>query len=387
MEGAEEPSPRRSMPRKKTCIHCKVHVASLKRHFGQAPVCRDKERRRAAKEETEASAQEGTTSGAQALFKDVIKTMVADNLAALEYDKAAPPHIIDGVVVAVKRWLDMCKAELRAMVTDASLPKATIGKMHTIIDETLDIFKGLESRHLRKTFLKETEPYIEPDEIDYGSITIKTKDTNGFTYGSRAIKQTSVHLPISETLIRRLQHCRRTRDLCIESSDKWKTGDLFQQSELGGCLNRRGCAGIARGLPQVTSPDTCHCALYLCAVPDTIADITDARVCRFHERLFKKATPAEQNQLRLAIGIYDDGIEVRYSLAAALAAGLAAAPRPPPSPPPSPRAICPARVCVETRKFMVSSQRVADGLPCKTAVQQASSVKKRKEELARAWHW
>ena len=45
-----------------------------------------------------------------------------------------------------------------------------------------------------------------------------------------------------------------------------------------------------------------------------------------------------------------------------------------------------ARACASTRNFIVSSERNTDGLACSTAVQHASSVKKRNDELARAWH-
>lgn len=82
-------------------------------------------------------------------------------------------------------------------------------------------------------------------------------------------------VPIIDTLQRLLQRDARARVLIRDASDTWKSGKLWRVEA------------------------------------ETLTDVPDGNVCRFHPELMKKAVePCDAiPELRLAIGIYQDGIE------------------------------------------------------------------------------
>jgi len=80
---------------------------------------------------------------------------------------------------------------------------------------------------------------------------------------------------VVSTLSRLLQYNPVAREHCIATSTEWKKGTLWKQQA------------------------------------EVIADVTDGNNCRFHPHLMRPATDLESRDIRIGIGFYGDGIEVR----------------------------------------------------------------------------
>ena len=148
-------------------------------------------------------------------------------------------------------------------------------QLYRAIDETLNVYAGLETASKRTANDRERFPHIQPVTRKVGETTHAQRDDSGFVYRSKKVVHKVVDVPIVATLVRLLQHDERARFHCIPKSNELKCGEHWR-------------AGPA----------------------EAIADIWDARLARDHPHLMRPATEDECNDLRLGIEIYQDGIEV-----------------------------------------------------------------------------
>lgn len=195
----------------------------------------------------------------ETLYHNVLREMVSDDIAHLRYERYKSEAEIEECLRQFRRWITFASQELELVLVGKVKPEWE-EVFPSIIQNILNIFKGLETPASRLAFLKKSKPFIEPIVRDFGE-------------GGHC-----VDLPVAQTLTRFLQHNKVGREHCIASSDRWKTGcDWKREAPI-------------------------------------IADVMDGNNSRFHPELMRPAAACEAHDLRIAIGFYDDGIEVGNTL-------------------------------------------------------------------------
>ena len=187
--------------------------------------------------------------------------MVAADLADLRFEHGLNQEGIAALQSSVRRWMkdvaqDAVK-ELEALVQSGLL--ATERAQRVADKVCVDIFAELSTAKKELSQMKRGTPYLEPRTTTIGSETIASFD-------------------LGDLYARHLQSNESFRKLVVRKSDAWKTGDKWQ------------------------------------APPSVLADIEDGVAMRFHPHLMRPATADEAIDLRIAINVNADDIEVRAGL-------------------------------------------------------------------------
>lgn len=244
------------MPR---CPCCSMVKTSLVHHYARSTQCREAAQKAWGDDtkENQNPSSCNVNSCVNSLYHNILKEMVSDDLAELRYGSYVPDSEIERMLRLVRHWLGFAGQELKQLITPfAKAGGGATNCIERIVDNCLDIFSGLETPALRRSYLERTKPYIKP--------VIRPIKGVGHV----------VDLPLVSTLTRLLQHSDSARKACIERSEEWKKGDKWRKEA------------------------------------DLISDVDCGNNVRFHPELMRPALPHEANDLRIALGFYGDGIEV-----------------------------------------------------------------------------
>ena len=152
-------------------------------------------------------------------------------------------------------WNKQRVHELRQELSPFLLPNADPEALAQVLD--CDFFKGLETHKLEIAEMRRGVPYLEPRVVKLGD------------------NEEVVSFSIIDLITRRLQHDIEYRKRCIEKSDEWKTGEKWNVEEDG-----------------------------------EIKDFDDGVEARFHPHLMRQATVDEKDDVRIAVDLNADDIEV-----------------------------------------------------------------------------
>ncbi len=187
---------------------------------------------------------------------DALQDQVANDLSDLRFEHGLDGPGIDFVKVAVNRWdaeADTTRlARLRALVphnvTTQQLKDALCVKK----------FDQLSTQKQELAFMRRRDvPSLEPRVVDVGD------------------SEHVVSFDLGDLITRKLQHDKHYREQCIEKSEEWKLGEHWNKEPDG-----------------------------------EIANFDDGVVARFHPHLMRPATDDELIDLRVAINLNADDIEV-----------------------------------------------------------------------------
>ena len=189
--------------------------------------------------------------------------MVAADLADLRFEHGLNQEGIAALQSSVRRWMkdvahDVAK-ELEALVQSGLLATERAQRVADKVD--VDFFAALSTAHQELMQMKKGTRYLEPRITTIGSETVASFD-------------------LGELFARHLQTDESFRKLVVRKSDAWKTGEKWKTQ------------------------------------PTALADIEDGVAMRFHPHLLRPATSDEAIDLRIAINVNADDIEVRRSLPA-----------------------------------------------------------------------
>ena len=184
--------------------------------------------------------------------------MIAADLADLRFEHGLTQEGITAVQSSVRRWMkdvaqDAAK-ELEALVQSGLLATERAQRVADKVD--VDIFAALSSAKKELSQMKKGTPYLEPRVTRIGS-------------------ESGASFDLGDLYARHLQSDESFRKLVVSKSDKWKTGDKWKKR------------------------------------PTELADIEDGVAMRFHPHLLRPATADEAIDLRIAINVNADDIEVR----------------------------------------------------------------------------
>ena len=189
--------------------------------------------------------------------------MVAADLADLRFEHGLNQEGIAALQSSVRRWMkdvahDVVK-ELEALVQSGLLATERAQRVADKVD--VDFFAALSTAHQELMQMKKGTRYLEPRITTIGSETVASFD-------------------LAELFARHLQTDESFRKLVVRKSDAWKTGEKWKTQ------------------------------------PTALTDIEDGVAMRFHPHLLRPATSDEAIDLRIAINVNADDIEVRRSLPA-----------------------------------------------------------------------
>ena len=249
------------------CGACERPIRSLAAHLRENPPCRphyddsDSDSHCSGDFPVEDSDDEETRELLDAGHSSTRVQMVAADLADLRFEHGLNQEGIAALQSSVRRWMkdvaqDAVK-ELEALVQSGLL--ATERAQRVADKVVVDIFAELSTAKKELSQMKRGTPYLEPRTTTIGSETIASFD-------------------LGDLYARHLQSNESFRKLVVRKSDAWKTGDKWQ------------------------------------APPSVLADIEDGVAMRFHPHLMRPATADEAIDLRIAINVNADDIEVRAGL-------------------------------------------------------------------------
>lgn len=244
------------------CPGCRKEKASLVHHYAVKESCRRAAHLASAalhgQQQAQHSAQGAHNAAADSLYHHIMRDMVSEDIADRRYSAYIEESCIEHFLRMVRKWLAFAADELKLALKE-HLKEHCVEAGNKAIDSSLDIFNGLETPALRYAYLKRTHPFIQPIIRSFGPVGH------------------AVDLPVVSTLSRLLQYNPVAREHCIATSTEWKKGTLWKQQA------------------------------------EVIADVTDGNNCRFHPHLMRPATDLESRDIRIGIGFYGDGIEVRLN--------------------------------------------------------------------------
>lgn len=247
------------------CDACGQHYNVLAQHFVRHPGCRlqyfgsDGED----SDEEAAPPPKPPSSLADEAAEGCRLDWVSNDVSDMRFEHGLDGPAIDFVKHSSRRWLDLAaRTSARRL---APLLKDGVSREAVLEALAFDLFKDLGSPKQEAAYMRKNLPYLEPRVAPLG-------DADGDV----------VSFDLGDLLERKLQNDPSFRRACIEKSDEWKRGELWQQSP----------SGVMR-------------------------DLDDGVAARFHPELMRPATVDEALDLRIGIILNADDVEVANPLGTA----------------------------------------------------------------------
>ena len=179
---------------------------------------------------------------------EMLMDQVAQDLMAMRYEHGFSEPDIEITKRAAERWIKgACSvAALQLMKTELLAPSTTIENLKTAL--SVDIFHGLQTKAQELAAAKREVPYLEPRVV--------YPDGNGKG-------EPIVSFDQAEIYFRRLNHDTAFRKKIVAKSDELKTGTKYQVQ------------------------------------PDSLDDILDGTVARWHPHIHRPATEDEKDDVRI----------------------------------------------------------------------------------------
>ena len=245
------------------CVSCESVFKSLAHHLIQHPECcqayenDDSDDSDSSEEYVDSDEEEAQLMVAEA-HKSARTQMVAADLCDLRFEHSLDQAGVAKVKSSVRRWMkDVAEDVVRALtpfVLSGVLSDAQAQEVIKKVD--VDIFASLETAKQELSTLKRTTSYLEPRIVTIGKETVASFD-------------------LGELLERKMQHDSNFRARVMEKSDTWKQGNCWKKAPIS-----------------------------------ELADMDDGVAMRFHPHLMRPATTDEAQDVRIAINVNADDIEV-----------------------------------------------------------------------------
>jgi hypothetical protein len=246
------------------CPTCETECAALFAHFREHPLCMPVESDdedmpdllETESDEEDFAVAPPLTRARETLNEVQLREQVASDLAALRFEHGLKETAIQAVKDAVSRWLPLAQEVNESAACEEAAPARGHACCSAEARKSVNIFAGLE------TATKE----LHHMRCDIPALTTRTTKLPGGDVVSH---------DLGEMITRQLQHDADYRRECEAKSDEWKTGAKHHK------------------------------------LPTKIEDFDDGLNARWHPHLMRKATDDEANDLRIAIDVQVDDVEVR----------------------------------------------------------------------------
>ena len=242
---------------KVSCPACPRKFANgigLSMHLGKSQGCIDRHRASLQQGQQAPGAKRPKTDQQAAAFRKEQQVRAADELHDLREDHGVGDAGVQQVKDTMRTLLGDVQEELVRRLAP-SVSRCSDVELRSIVSETLDVFKGLESGRREKAFMKSRVPYIEPVEHTLGKVTYKTVDAEGFTYSGKELTHKAYYIPISGSIPRVCQNDPNALEMIHRTQEEWSKnapprgttkriyldiphGDLFQEHEMLGDTQR-----------------------------------------------------------------------------------------------------------------------------------------------------
>lgn len=241
------------------CPSCETFCLSLTSHFNEHPLCEpvdsdDEEPPDLVSTESDDDYDDlslGLERARQTLEEMKLQEQVASDLAALRFEHGLKETAISAVKEAVRKWIPLAQSVEQACAP--SQADATGQEQ----PKPVDVFAGLATATQELGHM----------QCDVASLTARTTELP---------EGKVVSHDLGEMITRHLVHDTAYRKQCEAKSDEWKKGDRY------------------RTLPK-----------------GQLKDFDDGINARFHPHLLRPATPDEEHDLRIAVNVQVDDLEVR----------------------------------------------------------------------------
>ena len=191
----------------------------------------------------------------QRVSTDVRLFQISGDLADLRFEHGMDNSAIASLKTKVNEWVKGAAIQGADSLKPYLLPGTA--KSEVIAALTVDLFAGLETAKLENRQARKGAPIIKPRIVDYGTNEI------------------CASFDIGELITRKLQHDPAYRKACFGKSEEWKRGKLWQTPPTG-----------------------------------AIKNFDDGIVARYHPHVMRPAADDEEHDLRIAIDLNADDVEV-----------------------------------------------------------------------------
>ena len=274
----------------KCCQQVCKSQRGLLRHYESSPICKASHHKRLQLAATQSSGSGETMQprevheGAGEVFRDNMRGLVSAGLAKLQLDSLCDNTLRNEMKGLVKGWLAHAGKEIERRLQPLACTSSDKDFLHSVVTECLDVFDGLHTARQEERYLRDTLPYIAPVERELGTHTDWVIDAEGFKHRGKTVKDHCYDLPLAALLARLFQQDSRAWEQVQQSQDEW------------------------RALPSSSSEQM------------VISDIVHGTLFREHPELGEAMIgklPAAEAPMRLAVGLYYDGLGLSNPLGVA----------------------------------------------------------------------
>ena len=193
---------------------------------------------------------------AELVSTDIRREQIANDLADMRFEHGLDNAGVVALKAFVKGWIEGAAKQSVHALKHLMLPGVDRDSVTEAL--TVDLFADLQTEKQELAHMRRGKPYLEPRVVDLGD------------------KEHVGSFNIIDLIIRKLQHDPKYRKAVLAKSDEWKRGELWKK------------------------------------VPDgPMKGFDDGVAARFHPHLMRPATNDEKDDVRFALDLNADDVEVR----------------------------------------------------------------------------